>query len=140
MAAVALARPGWLMVGNPSSKSPSLCSPGEPFHGPECSEGLSVHSPMADSFCCGPSASGVPPRADVLDGFNGGSTSLSSFVDPSIPLIGPSPVGPIHPVPRDLGVRMLAFRFPLWAALPIAPHLTSLWSLSCLLKAELPCP
>ncbi|GMH25884.1 hypothetical protein Nepgr_027727 [Nepenthes gracilis] len=74
-----------LMVGNSSSKSPFFCILGEPFHGPESSKGISVHSPMADSFCCRPSAFGAPPRANVLDGFNGGSTSLSDFVDPSIP-------------------------------------------------------
>ncbi|GMH29928.1 hypothetical protein Nepgr_031771 [Nepenthes gracilis] len=90
------------MVSNPSCKSPSFCSPGEPLPGPKSSEGFSVH-PMADSFYCRPSASGAPPRANVLDGFNGGSTSLSDLVEPSIPLIGSSRVGPTHLDALDAG-------------------------------------
>ncbi|GMH21079.1 hypothetical protein Nepgr_022921 [Nepenthes gracilis] len=91
-----------LIIGHPSSQSPSLYSPGEPFHGPECSEGLSVHSPTADSTCCRLSSSGASPRAAVHDGFKEGSKTLSGCVDPSHSLNDSSSVGPIHPGALEL--------------------------------------
>ncbi|GMH03437.1 hypothetical protein Nepgr_005276 [Nepenthes gracilis] len=93
-----------LNVGHQSSQSPSLYSPGEPFHGPECSEGPSVHPPLADSTCCGLSSSGASPRAAVHDGFRDGPKTLSGCVDPSLSLSDSSSVGPIHPGALDAGV------------------------------------